>query len=262
MKVTILGSGTSTGVPQIGCTCPVCTSTDAHDKRLRCSGLVETNGVRILIDCGPDFREQMLRLPAFAPIDGVLITHEHYDHVGGLDDLRPFCRFRDIPIYAEERVIQSLRQRMPYCFAEHLYPGVPHITLHSIRPRQAFTVRNAKGDGVDVMPFRVMHGKLPILGFRLGPMAWITDMLALPEEEYACLEDLECLVMNALRIAPHSTHQSLSEALQKAARIRAKRTCLIHMSHEVGLHAEVCRTLPPTVTLAFDGMTLSIPEAE
>mgnify|MGYP002240351177 CR=1 FL=1 len=139
MKITILGSGTSTGVPEIGCKCPVCTSSDPRDNRLRCSGLIETEGLRILIDCGPDFREQMIRLNDFKPLDGVLITHEHYDHVGGLDDLRPFCRFRDVPVYAEQYTAERLRQRIPYCFAEHLYPGVPRITLEEICSRFSFS---------------------------------------------------------------------------------------------------------------------------
>ena len=134
MKITILGSGTSIGVPEVGCTCPVCVSDDPRDKRLRCSGLVEVNGVRILIDCGPDFREQMIRLNDFKPIDAVLVTHEHYDHVGGLDDLRPFCRFKDVPVYAEPYMAQRLRERIPYCFAENLYPGVPRITLNEVLP--------------------------------------------------------------------------------------------------------------------------------
>ncbi len=142
MKITILGSGTSTGVPEIGCKCPVCTSSDPRDNRLRCSGLVETEGLRILIDCGPDFREQMIRLNDFKPLDGVLITHEHYDHVGGLDDLRPFCRFRDVPVYAEQYTAERLRQRIPYCFAEHLYPGVPRITLEEIVPARTGCVGN------------------------------------------------------------------------------------------------------------------------
>ena len=170
MKITILGSGTSTGVPEIGCKCPVCTSSDPRDNRLRCSGLIETEGLRILIDCGPDFREQMIRLNDFKPLDGVLITHEHYDHVGGLDDLRPFCRFRDVPVYAEQYTAERLRQRIPYCFAEHLYPGVPRITLEEIVPGSPFIIGNPEGNKVEVTPLRVMHGKLPILGYRIGKM--------------------------------------------------------------------------------------------
>lgn len=258
MKVTVLGSGTSTGVPQVGCTCQVCTSTDEHDKRLRCSGLVEVEGVRILIDCGPDFREQALRLPAYLPIDGVLITHEHYDHVGGLDDLRPFCRFRDVPVYAEAYTADRLLKRIPYCFDEHPYPGVPRIPLTKIEPFVPFQVANAEGHAVEVMPFRVIHGRLPILGFRIGKMAWITDMSYMPAESYPCLEGLDCLFMNALRIMPHPTHQSLEEALKQTERIQARETYFIHISHQLGLHAEVEKTLPPHVHLAFDGMEVEI----
>lgn len=256
MKVTILGSGTSTGVPQIGCGCEVCTSKDPHDNRLRCSGLVEVNGVRILIDCGPDFRQQCLRLPDFSPIDGVLITHEHYDHVGGLDDLRPFCAFRSIPVYAEDFTANRLMSRMPYCFAEHPYPGVPSIPICKVEPFKPFTVSSADGHSLDVMPFRVMHGKLPILGYRIGDMAWITDMLTMPEESYAYLKNLKLLVMNALRIKPHWTHQSLDEALQQAQRIKAQQTRLIHMSHQIGLHEVVQKQLPDDIRLAYDGMVI------
>ena len=256
MKVTILGSGTSTGVPQVGCTCAVCGSEDPKDNRLRCSGMVEANGVRILIDCGPDFRQQMLRMDDYRPIDGVLITHEHYDHVGGLDDLRPFCRFRDIPVYAEKDTAERLKRRMPYCFAEHLYPGVPHIPMEVITEGIPFKVSNMRGASVEVIPFRVMHGPLPIVGYRIGGMAWITDMLTLPDSSYAYLQNLDCLVMNALRIEPHWTHQSLSEALAQVGRIKARRTFFVHMSHQIGLHSEVEKTLPENVHLAYDGMVL------
>ena len=250
MKVRIIGSGTSTGVPQIGCTCPVCTSADPKDNRLRASAIVETDDARILIDCGPDFRTQVLHLP-FEKIDGVLITHEHYDHVGGLDDLRPFCRFGSVPIYAENYVAQGLRLRMPYCFVDHRYPGVPDIPLQEISVGQAFSVNHT-----EVLPLRVMHGRLPILGYRIGQLGYITDMLTMPEESYEQLAGIDVLVVNALRIASHPTHQNLEEALAVARRIQAKKTYYIHMSHDMGLHAEVEKSLPENIHLAFDGLDI------
>ena len=256
MKITILGSGTSTGVPEIGCTCPTCVSTDPRDKRLRCSGLVEVDGVRILIDCGPDFREQMIRLNDFKAIDAVLVTHEHYDHVGGLDDLRPYCKFRDVPVYAEEYVAKRLRERIPYCFAEQLYPGVPRILLEEVTPGVPFYVSNTEGKQVEILPIRVMHGKLPILGYRIGNMAWVTDMLTMPNTEYAQLQGLEVLVMNALRPMPHGTHQSINEALENVKRLAPKETYFVHMSHHVGLHAEAEQMLPEHVHFAYDGMVI------
>ena len=258
MKITILGSGTSTGVPEIGCTCPVCMSKSTKDKRYRCSGLVEVDGVRILIDCGPDFREQMIRLDDFKPIDAVLVTHEHYDHVGGLDDLRPYCRFRDIPVYAEAYVTQRLRERIPYCFAEHPYPGVPRILLEEITPDVPFYVSNTAGKKVEIFPVRVMHGKLPILGYRIEKMAWITDMLTMPEMEYEHLRDLDVLVMNALREKPHPTHQTLAEAIGNVNRLSPKEAYFIHMSHHAGLHEEIDRKLPQGMHFAYDGLTLTL----
>lgn len=249
-SLRILGSGTSTGVPEIGCTCEVCTSNDPRDRRLRASVLLETDDARILIDCGPDFREQMLPLP-FAPIDGVLITHEHYDHVGGLDDLRPFCKFGEIPIYAEAYTADRLRTRMPYCFVEQTYPGVPRIPLHEIEAGRPFFINRT-----EILPLRVMHGRLPILGYRIGNMAYITDMLILPEESYEQLAGLDVLVMNALRPAVHPTHQNLMQALDAAKRIGAKETYFIHMSHHMGLHADAAKGLPPQVHLSFDGLEI------
>ena len=252
MKLRILGSGTSTGVPEIGCKCEVCTSTDLRDNRLRASSLLHTDDAVILIDCGPDFREQMLRAASFEKIDGVLITHEHYDHVGGLDDLRPFCRFGEIPIHSDEYTATHLRTRMPYCFLEHKYPGVPQIFLQEVEAGKTFFINNT-----EVTPLQVMHGRLSILGYRIGRrMAYITDMLTMPEESYEQLAGIDVLIVNALRIAPHPTHQDLEEALAVAQRIRAKKTYFIHMSHDMGLHAEVEKSLPENIHLAFDGLDI------
>ena len=250
MKIRILGSGTSTGVPQVGCVCPVCTSADPKDNRLRASAVLETEDTRILIDCGPDFREQVLHLP-FAKIDGVLITHEHYDHVGGLDDLRPFCRFGSIPIYAESYVAKALRLRMPYCFVDHTYPGVPNIPLQEVSAGKIFSIHST-----EILPIRVMHGQLPILGYRIGRLAYITDMLTMPEESYEQLAGVDVLVVNALRVGLHSTHQNLEDALETARRIQAQKTYFIHMSHDIGLHAEVEKILPENIHLAFDGLEI------
>lgn len=250
MKIRILGSGTSTGVPQIGCECEVCTSQDPRDKRLRASVLIEIDEVRLLVDCGPDFRQQVLGLP-FEKIDGVLVTHEHYDHVGGLDDLRPFCCFGAIPVFVEHQVAIKLGQRMPYCFLDKTYPGVPNIFLKQIQPGESFTVR-----GVEICPIVVMHGALPILGYRIGRLAYITDMLSMPEESYEQLDGIEILIINALRLKAHPTHQTLDDALAVVKRLHPKVTYLMHMSHHMGLHAEIQRRLPDTVFLAYDGLEI------
>ena len=181
MKIRFLGTGTSTGVPEIGCQCAVCTSDNKKDKRLRTSLLVKIDDKRLLLDCGPDFRQQMLPV-AFKKIDAVLLSHEHYDHVGGIDDLRPFCQFGDIDIYAEQNVCQAIKQRMPYCFRENKYPGVPNINLNEIDLEARFI------KGIDIVPIRVFHGKLPIFGYRIGKMAYLTDVLSIPEQEYAKLK--------------------------------------------------------------------------
>ena len=249
MKVLFLGTVTSTGNPEIGCQCEVCTSSDPRDWRLRASVLVETEGKRLLIDCGPDFRWQMITHKIYH-LDAVLVTHEHYDHVGGLDDLRPFGREKDVDIYAEENVAQAIKTRIPYVFWEHKYPGVPNLLLHTVA-NEPFRVA-----GIEVVPIRVMHARLPILGFRVGNMAYITDVKYIPEEEYVKLENLDVLIIDALRADPHPSHESLGEALANIARIRPKESYLIHMSHRIGLHAVVEKELPPHVHYSYDGLVI------
>lgn len=250
--ITILGSGTSTGVPQIGCGCEVCRSADPHDKRLRASALVTTpRGNRFLIDCGPDFRQQIL-LQNSPCLDGLLVTHSHYDHVGGIDDLRPYCANGPFAVWCEPNVAEDLRNRVPYCFAKHLYPGVPTFDIHELHTLDPFEV-----NGDVIVPLRVMHAKLPIIGFRFGPLAYITDCKTMPEETFERLSGVDTLVLNALRIDPHMSHLSLSESLGIIARIRPRRAYLTHLSHQMGLHAEVSPTLPAGVSIAYDGETIT-----
>lgn len=256
MRLTFLGTGTSCGVPTIGCRCYTCTSTDPHDKRLRCSALVETAETRLLIDCGPDFRQQIMNHP-FRRIDGILITHAHYDHMGGMDDIRPYCQFGEINVYADPLARQGMLQMLPYCFAEHRYPGVPAIQLHEIRPHEPFRI----GD-VDIMPFQVMHHDLPILGYRLtsadADLTYITDMKTIDAAELNYLSGTRMLVVNALRKKPHHSHQTVDEAVSFARQIGAPQTWLIHSSHDIGRHAEVNAQLPSDIQLAYDGQVIEL----
>lgn len=249
MQITFLGTGTSTGIPQIGCTCPVCTSTDPKDNRLRTSVVVSVNGKNILIDCGPDFRQQVLR-SGIGRIDAVLITHIHYDHTGGIDDLRPFGGKHTLPIYLEVPVAEGIRTRLPYCFGDHLYPGVPNIRLQEIGV-EPFSIEN-----IEVTPIRVMHYKLPILGYCIGGLVYITDALTIPDEEYAKMKQVDVLVINALRKQPHLSHQTLAEALRVIERVQPREAYLVHMSHHMGLTAEVEKELPPHVHFAYDGLVV------
>ena len=254
MRLTFLGTGTSPGVPTPACHCDVCRSTDSRDKRLRASALVETGGKNILIDCGPDFRYQALRA-GIESIDAVLVTHSHYDHVGGFDDLRAYCaKLPDnrMPVYCTADVAADFHARIPYCFAEHPYPGVPKFDLHII-DTEPFGI-----GGVEVVPFPVMHRNLEIRGYRIGPMAYITDCLTLPERSRELVRGVDTLVINALRFKPHYSHMSLAEALALIADLHPRRSYLTHMSHDIGFHRDLGALLPENVSPAYDGETVEI----
>ena len=252
--VTLLGTGTSGGVPSLGCHCAVCESANPRDKRLRCVALIESaSGTRVLIDCGPDIRQQLMPLP-FKPFDAILMTHIHYDHVGGIDDLRPFSVFGPIRLYGDAKTCDLVRQIMPYCFGENLYPGVPRLELHTIVPHQTLRV----GD-LEIVPIEVMHGNMPILGFRIGKFAYITDMKTISDTELPYLEGVETLVVNALRFEkPHHSHQLVDDAARFAAQIGAKRSYITHVCHHIGLYDDAEKRMPEGMSLAYDNMQLVI----
>jgi len=253
MKFTFLGTGTSAGVPVLGCQCEVCRSTDPRDFRYRSAGLLETESTRVLIDSGPDIRMQLMRQP-FKKIDGVLLTHIHYDHVAGIDDLRGFCVFGDLNIYADKLTADALRVTMPYCFTENLYPGVPLLNLHPIQAGQ----RGRIGD-IEWQAVEVMHDKLPILAYRFGDFAYITDMKTISDESRELLQGVKTLVVNALRFErEHHSHMLVPDAIEFARSIGAERTYLTHLTHKIGLHDEANSRLPEDVRFAYDGLMLEV----
>ena len=251
IEIEFLGSGTSTGVPQIGCHCEVCMSPHERDKRLRASAIVRYQGKCLLIDCGPDFRTQMLRA-SNQSLDALLVTHIHYDHVAGMDDLRAYCHAGPFPVYVRPDVIDNLRKHMPYCFARHPYPGVPSLDLRPIGDDPFLAA------GIEVVPISVMHASMPIVGFRIGPMAYITDAKTIPPESMARLKGVKLLVMNALRIEPHHSHMCLAESLRVVKQINPEVTYFTHMSHGMGRHDDIERQLPSGVHLSYDGLVVTI----
>lgn len=249
-QIRFLGTGTSQGVPVIGCECEVCQSSDARDKRLRCAALVEIQGKNIAIDIGPDFRQQMLR-EDITHLDAILITHEHNDHIIGLDDVRPF-NFRsgkDMPVYASERVCNEIKGRFPYVFIKSPYPGAPEVSLKTVEAGKPFQL-----DNIDVLPILIDHGTIDILGYKIDDMAYLTDVHKVPEESILHLKNLKTLVISALHRTPHHSHQTLEQALQVIKRLQPQQSYLIHMGHGMGLHAEVMKELPANVQMAYDGL--------
>lgn len=258
MKITFLGTGTSQGVPVIGCKCEVCKSTDSKDKRLRTSAMVEVEDKRFIIDAGPDFRYQMLRA-GISKIDALLLTHEHKDHTGGIDDVRAF-NFVDYPIihtihiYSNSSTIEAIRRDFHYAFATDKYRGVPEIRTHIITEQESFFA-----EGIEITPIVGQHSeRFRSVGYRIGNLAYLTDMNYIAPEELAKLSGVEVLVINALRWETHSSHFSVEEAIKIIDSIAPKRAYLTHMSHRIGLHSELEHRLPKGVMAAYDGLEVEI----
>ena len=252
MKLTFLGTGTSTGVPIVGCRCPVCTSPAPHDKRTRPSVLLEYAGRTVVIDTTPDFRSQALR-EKIERVDAVIFTHAHADHVLGLDDVRPFF-FRQqnpIPLYADTRSMESLRRIFTYIFEQtYAYGGILKVDPHLIDgPFELWDER--------VVPIPVLHGNLPVLGFRLRKMAYVTDFSAIPEEAIPLLEGLDVLILDALRYKPHPTHSTVENSLRLVEQLKPARAYFTHIAHELQ-HEEANAKLPPNVQLAYDGLKVEL----
>jgi phosphoribosyl 1,2-cyclic phosphate phosphodiesterase len=251
MKISFLGTGTSQGIPVIGCTHKVCLSDDPKDKRLRSSVLIEWDDHRYVIDCGPDFRQQMLKAHV-SKLDGILFTHFHADHTAGLDDTRPFTnRYGSLPIYAQKEVIQNLKKRFDYIFeSENKYYGAPDLQVNTIENKE-FNLK-----GTPVLPIEIEHGKLKIFGFRLFNFAYITDAKKISSSEIQKLKKLDILVINALRIEPHPTHFNLQEALDLIKELNPKKAYLTHISHRLGFHKAISKSLPENIFLAYDGLEI------
>ncbi len=250
-SVRILGSGTSTGVPEVGCYCSTCLSTDPADKRTRTSVLLETNeGKKILLDCSPDFRQQAI-LAEIDELDSIVLSHEHYDHIAGLDDLRTIAWARDLPIYAENRVLEAIRYRLHYYFGKTPYLGTPRLKLREI------SLAPFEVEGLTFEPIRVFHGRLPITGFRIGDFAFITDLKTIPNEEVEKLRGVDTLLVNGLRFTkPHPTHQTIEEAIALSKEVKARNTFIIHLSHHAPRAVDLAKMLPEGVFASYDGLRL------
>lgn len=253
MKVTFLGTGTSQGVPVIACDCPVCSSLDYRNKRLRSSIHLEIEGKSLVVDTGPDFRQQMIR-EKIHHLDGVLFTHEHKDHTGGLDDIRSynFLQKKDMPIYGTKKVLNQIKREFAYIFEEVRYPGVPSVITHEI-VNEPFSA-----EGIKVVPIQVLHYRLPVFGFRFGDFTYITDAKYIDDTELEKIKGTKVLVLNALQQSHHLSHFTLEEAIQLVHLIKPESAYFTHISHRLGTHQEVEKTLPPNIHLAFDGMKISL----
>jgi len=253
VKITLLGTGTSQGVPVIACNCEVCMSTNPKDKRLRSSVMVQVDGKTIVIDTGPDFRQQMLR-ENVQQLDAILFTHEHKDHIAGLDDIRAFNYITKQPmdVYAEERVKVALQREFAYVFAEFKYPGIPEMNIHTFE-NKLFHIHQ-----IPVLPIRTFHYKLPIFGFRIGNFSYITDTSSIEKEELEKIKNSDVLIITALRHKKHISHFNLEEALQIIEEVKPKKAYLTHISHLLGLHNVTSKILPPNVEMAWDGLSFNL----
>jgi phosphoribosyl 1,2-cyclic phosphate phosphodiesterase len=255
VKITFLGTGTSQGVPVIACECSTCMSEDTRDKRLRTSVLIEKDETILVIDAGPDFRQQMLR-ENIKRLDAIILTHEHKDHISGMDDVRAFnYKSQDaIDIFAEERVQKAIRKEYSYVFAEYQYPGIPKMRLNSISD-YGFNI-----NGLPLIPLRVFHYRLPVYGFRIGDFAYITDANYVPEETKEKMFGIKYMIINALRKEKHISHFSLGEAIDFIRQISPKKAYITHISHQMGRHEDIQKLLPPEIILAYDGLTFKCDE--
>ncbi|TXK22567.1 MBL fold metallo-hydrolase [Pontibacter qinzhouensis] len=253
MKITFLGTGTSQGVPVIGCTCEVCCSVDYRDKRLRVSVHLQIEDKSIIIDTGPDFRQQVLR-ERIKTLDALLFTHEHKDHTAGLDDIRAynFLQKKDMPVFGEQRVLNQLKQEFPYIFSGANYPGIPRVALHPI------TEAPFEVEGILVIPIRVLHYKLPVMGYRIGDFTYITDVNYIAPEEMDKIRGSKVVVLDALRHEPHISHYSLQEAVEVLTELQPEKAYLTHISHLLGRHRHVEEQLPDFISLAYDGLQFEV----